>query len=284
MQTLRFLWTHPISRRHRCAALWRWLCWQIGSRLRRGPVVWDWIPPAKLVLERGMTGATGNLYCGLHEFADMAFALHFLRPGDGFLDGGANVGSYSVLASALRGARTLAVEPHPGTFAKLQRNLAANGIESLVSAKQAALGPARGSARLTSDRDTMNKVVEGGDDGRDGTETLAVELWPLDELLADFPTALWKLDVEGFEDQVLAGAVASLASPGLRAILIEGVSEGVRAQLLAAGFEPVSYDPFTRRFGDPARARHNALWIRDRAFCESRVQSAEAVEFYGVRF
>jgi hypothetical protein len=34
---------------------------------------------------------TGNIYCGLHEFADMGFVLHFLRPGDLFVDVGANI-------------------------------------------------------------------------------------------------------------------------------------------------------------------------------------------------
>ena len=45
----------------------------------------------------GMTGATGNVYCGLHEFEDMALVLHALRPRDLFVDVGANVGSYTVL-------------------------------------------------------------------------------------------------------------------------------------------------------------------------------------------
>jgi hypothetical protein len=42
---------------------------------------------------------SGNIYAGLHEFGDMAFVLHFLRAGDLFADVGANIGSYTVLAS-----------------------------------------------------------------------------------------------------------------------------------------------------------------------------------------
>jgi hypothetical protein len=37
---------------------------------------------SKLLVWKGLTGATGNIYCGLHEFEDMAFLLHFLRPRD----------------------------------------------------------------------------------------------------------------------------------------------------------------------------------------------------------
>lgn len=46
-----------------------------------------------------MTGATGNWYCGLQEYEDMSFVLHALRPGDLFVDVGANIGSYSILAA-----------------------------------------------------------------------------------------------------------------------------------------------------------------------------------------
>jgi hypothetical protein len=46
------------------------------------PVIVPWVGGTSLVIETGMTGATMNFYCGLHEAADMAFVLHSLRPGD----------------------------------------------------------------------------------------------------------------------------------------------------------------------------------------------------------
>jgi hypothetical protein len=49
----------------------------------------------------GMTGATQNIYVGLQEFVDIMLTLHFLRKGDLFLDMGANVGSYTILASGV---------------------------------------------------------------------------------------------------------------------------------------------------------------------------------------
>ena len=57
-----------------------------------------------------MTGATGNIYAGLHEFVDMAFCLHLLRSGDLFVDVGANIGSYTVLASKVAGANSVTLE------------------------------------------------------------------------------------------------------------------------------------------------------------------------------
>ena len=62
---------------------------------------------------------TGNIYCGLAEFADMAFVLHVLRAGDLFVDIGANAGAYTLLASSVAGAKTTCFEPVPATYARL---------------------------------------------------------------------------------------------------------------------------------------------------------------------
>ncbi|TMC68336.1 MAG: FkbM family methyltransferase, partial [Chloroflexi bacterium] len=90
--------------------------WQFVSRLIAGPIALPFVEGTSLFAMRGMTGATGNWYCGLHEVREMAFVLHLLRAKDHFLDVGANVGSYTVLAGGAVGARVTAVEPIPETF------------------------------------------------------------------------------------------------------------------------------------------------------------------------
>ena len=119
-QIARFLCNHPLTRDHRAAGFARLFRWQVESRLRREVIV-PWVGGVRLAARRGMTGATGNIYAGLHEFADMAFTLHFLRPDDLFLDVGANIGSYTLLASGVCKARTIAFEPDPETMALLRR-------------------------------------------------------------------------------------------------------------------------------------------------------------------
>ena len=134
--TARLIWSHPLSSRNRAEALKRWLRWQVGSRILPGSAIVPFAGSAVLVVQPGLAGATGNIYLGLHEFEDMSFVLHCLREGDRFADIGANVGTYTVLASAVRGAETLAIEPVPETFAHLLDNLRVNGIESRVRALQ----------------------------------------------------------------------------------------------------------------------------------------------------
>jgi FkbM family methyltransferase len=72
-----------------------------------------------------------------------------LRPGDTVIDVGANVGFFSIQAAARVGptGSVVAFEPHPETFAQLQRNVAASGMRN-IRARQAAVTSRSGSAVL----------------------------------------------------------------------------------------------------------------------------------------
>src|SRR5262245_66364773 len=126
--TPRWIINHPLSKGRQVRNIARFLSWQIGSRLSQTPRVFELANGAKMFARPGMTGVTGNLYVGLHEFAEMAFLLHFLRPADLFADVGANVGSFSVLAGAAIGADVIAFEPGEA-FPWLVRNLVLNSLK-----------------------------------------------------------------------------------------------------------------------------------------------------------
>jgi hypothetical protein len=114
-RTLRHFLNHPLGRRNRLGTLMRILRWQIGSRALGTAVAVPFVDGTRLLIRAGMHGATGNVYVGLMEYEDMAFVLHLLRKDDAFLDVGANVGVYSILAAG-RGANVLAIEPVPATY------------------------------------------------------------------------------------------------------------------------------------------------------------------------
>jgi FkbM family methyltransferase len=225
-----------------------------------------------------MTAATGNVYVGLYECADMAFLLHVLRPDDLFVDIGANIGSYTVLASKVCGARSMAVEPCESTISALRRNITANQIEALVDQAPVALGAADGEAVFSEDLGTMNRVLEANSRGR------VVPLRTLDSLLEGRAPTLIKADVEGYEEQVLMGSARTLRHPSLLAIELETVSQ-ISAEILEqSGFERVSYSPFDRTIGAPgAFPMSNALFVRDRKEVMSRVRAAPVRTVHGVR-
>ena len=102
---------HPLTQGNRVAAVLRFLQWQFATRIGRFAMVVPYVDDTVLVIRKGMAGATSAIYVGLMDPEDMSFVLHLLREDDLFGDIGANVGVYTVLASGVRRARSVAVEP-----------------------------------------------------------------------------------------------------------------------------------------------------------------------------
>lgn len=285
LKTLRHLVTHPLNRADRPGAILRFLRWQLSVRLMRCPQVVPFVDDTVLVMERGMTGATGNWYSGLHEEGDMAFVLHMLRAGDLFVDIGANVGSYTVLAGGAAGAQVVTVEPIPATFARMRRNVRINGLEDRVSCHNIGAGSAEGTLHFTADRDTTNHVVSAEEASR--IPTLAVPVRRIDDVLAGACPVLMKIDVEGWEAEVLRGMPDTLACPTLVAVVMETNAAATRyhgaggaaeedevTQIMqAAGFRACSYDPFARQVLEGGTA-HNTIFIRDLDAVRTRVAQA----------
>ena len=232
-----------------------------------------------------MTGATGNYYCGLHEFEDMAFVANLLRPNDHFVDIGANVGSYTILASGESGANTIAVEPLPNTFSRLRRNVRQNDLDDLVTLCNLGIGDEVTQLQFTTSLDTVNHVVTKVDQN---VEVSTVDVVPLDSLLKDVEPLCIKIDVEGFEQKVIDGAPNSLQSIDLRAVLLElngsggryGFSDDdIHQKMTDYGFEPHTYDPLNRKLQSLTghHTEGNTLYIRDMPFVQERLESAPAI-------
>ena len=275
-QIVRFLRNHPLTQDHFAAAFARVCRWQIESRLRREVIV-PWVGDIRLAARHGMTGATGNIYAGLHEFADMAFTLHFLRPDDLFLDVGANIGSYTLLASGVSKAKTISIEPDPQTMAFLRRNIDLNGLHRLVVLEQVAAGAEEGEVQFTIGRDTGNHVTK-----EDEGQTRWVPMRTLDGIAALTPPIMIKVDVEGYEADVYRGARILLNSPFLKAVITEGQRPAEIAALLSAGFAQYEYDPFQRVLSSVIRhSSANALFLRDLPFVAARLTASSPFRVFG---
>src|SRR5579885_1942342 len=147
-RVLKNIWNHPLARSDRARALARYGYWQARCLVSNRDSIVAFVNQSRLSVRKGMHGATFNIYTGLSDFSAMGFLLHLLRPGDLFADVGANVGVYTVLSSAVRGARSIAIEPIPANLADLERNIELNGIASLVTPVRAAASSRSAPAKL----------------------------------------------------------------------------------------------------------------------------------------
>jgi FkbM family methyltransferase len=239
-----------------------------------------------------MTGATGNIYFGLFEFEDMAFALHVLRPNDFFVDIGANIGVYTVLASAVARASSLAIEPVPESFAGLQRNIRMNGIDDMVQAENIAIGSEDGALSFTGNLDAVNHVLAAGEHCAD---VVTVQSTTLDRVVGDRSPTVIKIDVEGFEAKVLEGGTKTLSSPGLLAVVLETNESGrrygladeeVRRRMAEHGFTAWSYEPFGRNLISPrpgSSMSGNTIFIRDAGHVSARLKAGPSFLVHGIR-
>lgn len=289
--TLRYITRHPMNRGKCGAALRRFLRWQVASRLfPSAAFVFPWVNGVRLIARRGETGVTGNLYCGLHEFEDMALTRHLLRPGDLFVDVGANSGSYTLLACGSAGADGIAIEPVPSTFERLCDSIALNQLQKRVQTLNTAVGDSSGTIRFTLQRDTTNHAATQTESTSEPTVIVPVQ--KLDEICVERVPQLIKIDVEGYERFVLAGGNETLGRPELQAVIMEVNGSGNRygrsdSELLesmaAFGFCRMSYDPLHRSLfeaGAPLRSDGNVLFVRNADFVKMRTVNAQRFQVF----
>jgi len=287
---LRFLLTHPVSKRHPFRYVIRFIYWQVRLRVSRTPLVFDFVDGARMYVQKRMTGTTGNLYVGLHEYEDMAFVLHFVQPGDLVLDVGANVGSYTILAGAARKAEVIAIEPSEEARNWLQRNARLNAMENRLTIRSEAVGAQTSVARFSKGLDTVNRVLR---EDEDNLPAQMVDMISIDELLDGRAPILVKMDVEGFETEALSGASHTLSDQRLKCVLMElngagaqyGHSDAAIVETMAGyGFLPYQYEPANRalqkRKGD--NRAPNMLFLRDLIEIKERVRNGDAFALHGM--
>lgn len=293
LNTIGFITNHPLNREHKICSISRFIKWQVGSRLVPGGVVFDWINGSKFYCRTGENGLTGNVYAGLHEFSDMGFLIHALRAEDLFVDIGANAGSYTILGCAVVGAKGVAFEPVPSTYDRLVENMRLNHLEVKVECVNKGVGAEQGRILFTSGSDTVNHALA---DGEFSDSAVTVVVTTLDSALGAQAPFLMKIDVEGYETPVLAGAQKILGKETLCAVIMELNGSGGRygfdeskilGMMAGFGFKTYSYNPLDRSLVNLQGKNldsGNTLFIRNMSVVEERLKGAPIFSVHGKQF
>ncbi len=174
------------------------------------------------------------LYFDQFEPETRRFLDAYLRPGDVFLDIGANVGLYTIAASRIVGSsgEVHAFEPCSQTFSRLEENVQLNGLRS-VSCHRLALSDSNAEAQLSIAKDgfdawnSLGKPYMGEPGGQETVQTMTLDSFVKEHALAGRITAM-KIDVEGWENQVLIGAEQLLAAANAPVLCVEFTEEAAQ--------------------------------------------------------
>jgi FkbM family methyltransferase len=224
---LRWVLRHPGNERRRVRAGAKWL---FHNARRRTSTRRDLSVPFLATRLTGPMDPTTNPFAtlayytgGPYDFDAMMTLRLILEPADCFIDVGANIGSYALLAACCVGGDGLvvAVEPGPGNVPYLRRNLDAATAPYLIRERFLAdrerdlpVRPQGSSKTRLEQRERPEAATEAERWTR--TSTLDNEL---DGISADWSQSFAKIDVEGWEPAVLRGGERWLASRPLGMLL-----------------------------------------------------------------
>jgi FkbM family methyltransferase len=152
-------------------------------------------------------------------------------PDEVLLDCGANVGMYTIWAAATRGARVYAFEPESQNYALLNRNIMANQLGARVHAFCMALSDRAelsmlhmADLRIGGSCHSLGEALDFKHEPLKAAFSQGCIAGTVDELVSSgqipVPNHI-KIDVDGFEPKVIAGAAATLARREVRSLLIE---------------------------------------------------------------
>jgi FkbM family methyltransferase len=165
------------------------------------------------------------------ERRELEAAMACARGGGLIVDVGANIGLYTVAcarAAANRG-HVLAVEPGPDTFARLTRTCARLRLPNVTLLNVAASARNATAALVTpkGGRDVHQHLADAR--AHDAADCITVETRTLDDMCEDRrAVSLIKIDVEGHECDVLAGARGILAA-GRASLIVEACAAALEA-------------------------------------------------------
>ena len=205
------------------------------TKLRFSPI--DFLPERPYVLNCGARAIPRR---GTRDFA-MLFVTReqdiisnlTMEENETFVDVGANVGAYTLMIAnnyKSKGVKVIAIEPHPGNYEALCRNIdfnkfkdvktinkAASDHKGLISLYERSHDGARADSELYSISNTT--VLDQYNIIHPEGKVLQLECDTLDNMLVDHRPNVIKMDIEGAEVLALKGASKILSK--VRKIIVE---------------------------------------------------------------
>lgn len=270
---IRWLFSHEICRKHPFRTCWRLFRWEL-LRLTNGELAYKYGDDFQITLHPNEGASRLTYYFGVSEPELFRVYDEFLRPGMTVVDAGANIGLHSLFFSKRvgEGGKIYAFEPSKKIFRRLVEHIQNNRVTN-IEGLCLGLGAKQGSAEVVdNEEDTSRTFLRS--DLSDGVEASTATMETLDSFAQirglekiDF----LKIDVEGFESEILAGALQLLTQRAIKVIQIElderslgragSEKSAVVSLLIKKQYELCHWNSSTQRFERSTKELYNSFFV-----------------------
>ena len=218
-----------------------------------------------------------SIYIGRFENAELDFVSRYLKKGDVFFDIGANIGLFSVVAAGKiqSTGKVYSFEPVRSTFLRLKENIKLNNL-SHVSLYNLGLSNSDGILEMVTSSEgydawnSFGKPTAGSNFVNEKVEILKIDSWCQQNQISLVNLA--KIDVEGWECNVLKGGEKLFSSSNAPDLIVEFTEENCKNAettcgqlydiLKDFGYQMFTYDERTKTLVDePKRLIYTHLNI-----------------------
>ncbi len=158
---------------------------------------------------------------GEYEAATMAYCKKILKPGMVFVDVGANIGLYTLMAARQVGptGHVYSFEPDSGNGALLQKNVKQNGYDNVIFVQKAVSDYSGSCTLFQSGFNTADHRIYNVSKGR---KQVTIDCVSLDEYFSpDQRIDIVKMDIEGAEGAVIKGMDRILRRDNCPQLIVE---------------------------------------------------------------
>jgi len=270
---LRWLFSHEICRKHPFRTCLRLIRWEL-LRLTNAQLTYKYDDDflIKLLPNEGASRLT--YYFGVSEPELFRVYNEFLKPGMTVVDAGANIGLHSLFFSKRVGkeGKIYAFEPSRNIFSRLTAHIGDNRIKN-IEGLCLALGAKQGTAEVVDNEEDTSRTFLRSDSSDRGKESM-VTVETLDSF-AKFrgleKIDFLKIDVEGFESEILAGALQLLSRHAIKVIQVElderslgrsgSKKSDVVALLIQNNYGLCHWNSTDRKFERSTRQMYNSFFV-----------------------
>jgi FkbM family methyltransferase len=255
--------------------------WQFVRRFSKYPIRISINPKIQIEFANSTLALEGGtkLYTqGLYDGNNMRLVQRYYQMHDAlFWDVGSNIGLYALVASQNNRSRVVAFEPHPFTFQLLNRQIELNK-RSNIRAVNLGLSELDGDVRFSNvDGSSTNSIVADSDNS---SSTIIVPVVQADHFIQDEVPHIVKIDVEGFEREVLLGFQQRMQEVKMMIVEVSRNEQAVYAIFEKNGFVgPFEIDLIHRQYRTYQKgvSLEDPVWIHQNSLQEM----AALIQHYG---